>query len=149
MLAMDDSQLLLNTLIVGALLFAIGTVGFVSRRNLVVMMLSAGMMLQGITLTLAAFSSFHREWSGQVLALFALALTAIEGALALALIVLFVRRERSFDISIWQTLRDPAVPPDRDDLEPVSVANEAGETPQLEIAVVDTKSEDRSAEEAP
>lgn len=147
---MDDSQLLLNTLILGALLFAIGTIGFVSRRNLIVMMLSAGMMLQGITLTLAAFSSFHREWSGQLLALFALALTAIEGALALALIILFVRREHSFDISIWQTLRDPAVPLDRgDDLEPDSVANEAGETPQLEIAAVDTNTEDRSAEVAP
>ncbi len=146
---MDDSQLLLNTLIVGALLFAIGTVGFVSRRNLIVMMLSAGMMLQGITLTLAAFSSFHHEWSGQVLALFALALTAIEGGLALALIILFVRRERSFDISIWQTLRDPTVPPDQDDLASDSVANDVGETPRLEIVAADTDTEDRSAEVAP
>ncbi len=86
-----DYHLLNNSLIGGALLFALGTIGFLTQRNLVVMILAAGMMLQGVTLTLTAFGMFHGNWSGQVFAFFALAVTAVEGALALVLIAAVVR----------------------------------------------------------
>ena len=99
MLAEHDYHLLNNTLMVAALLFATGVIGFVSRRNLVVMILSAGLMLQAGMLTLVSFGAFHGHAVGQVFSLFALAVMIFEGALALVVCVFFVRREKSLDVS--------------------------------------------------
>ena len=104
-----------NYLIVGALLFALGLVGFLARRNLIVMFLCAELMLQGVSLTLVAFSGFHATWSGQVFAIFSLALAAAEAGIALALFVVLFRRGASLDVSIWQDLREANQPPIPDD----------------------------------
>ena len=48
-----------NYLIVGAILFVLGAIGFLTRRNLITMFLSAEMMLQGVALNLVAFGRFH------------------------------------------------------------------------------------------
>src|SRR5947207_1027024 len=53
--AMNETALLQGYLIVGALLFGIGLVGFISRRNLIVMFLAVEMMLQGVSLSLVAW----------------------------------------------------------------------------------------------
>jgi len=99
MLATLDYQLLNNTLTVAALLFAVGVIGFVSRRNLVVIILSAGLMFQAGMLVLVSFGVFHNNAAGQVFSLFALAVTVFEGTLALIVCVFFVRRENSLDVS--------------------------------------------------
>ena len=52
---MNELSLLYNYLMVGAILFALGLVGFLTRRNLIVMFLCAEMMLQGVSLTLIGF----------------------------------------------------------------------------------------------
>ena len=100
-----------NYLIVGALLFTFGLVGFLARRNLIVMFLCAELMLQGVSLTLVAFSAFHGTWSGQVFAIFSLALAAAEAGIALALFVVLFRRGSSLDVSLWQDLREADQPP--------------------------------------
>jgi NADH-quinone oxidoreductase subunit K len=79
-----DYHLLNNSLIVGVLLFVLGVIGFASRRNPVVVLLSVGMMLQGVTITLNSFGAFHGNWSGQVFSIFMLALTVIQGMILLA-----------------------------------------------------------------
>jgi NADH-quinone oxidoreductase subunit K len=104
-----------NYLIVGALLFTLGLVGFLARRNLIVMFLCAELMLQGVSLTLVAFSTFHRTWDGQVLAIFSLALAAAEAGIALALFVVLFRRAGTLDVSVWQDLREADQPPVIDD----------------------------------
>jgi NADH-quinone oxidoreductase subunit K len=96
-----------NYLIVGAILFALGMVGFLTRRNLIIMFLSAEMMLQGVALNLVAFSRFRGNLGGQVLTLFVLTVAACEAALALALILVLFRRRKSLDVSLWQELREP------------------------------------------
>ena len=104
---MAGSAAVLNDyLIVGALLFTLGLVGFLARRNLIVMFLCAELMLQGVSLTLVAFSAFHGTWGGQVFAIFSLALAAAEAGIALALFVVLFRRGHSLDVSIWQDLRE-------------------------------------------
>jgi NADH-quinone oxidoreductase subunit K len=109
---MAGSQSVLNDyLIVGALLFTLGLVGFLARRNLIVMFLCAELMLQGVSMTLVAFSAFHGTWGGQVLAIFSLALAAAEAGIALALFVVLYRRGHSLDVSIWQDLREADQPP--------------------------------------
>ena len=56
---MNELSLLYNFLMVGAILFVLGLVGFLTRRNLIVMFLCAEMMLQGVSLSLIGFGRFH------------------------------------------------------------------------------------------
>lgn len=115
---MGDIPLLNNYLCTGAILFTLGLIGFLTRRNLIVMFLCAELMLQGVSLTLVGFSSFHGSWGGQVFTIFSLALAAAEAAVALALIVVLFRRNESLDISLWQDLREADQPPVLDEFEP-------------------------------
>jgi NADH-quinone oxidoreductase subunit K len=116
---MGDTSLLNNFLGLGAIIFTLGLVGFLTRRNLIIMFLCAEMMLQGVSLTLLGFSTFHGSWGGQVFTVFSLALAGAEAAIALALIVVLFRRNESLDISLWQDLREADQPPvvDEFDLE--------------------------------
>jgi NADH-quinone oxidoreductase subunit K len=96
-----------NYLIVGAALFALGLIGFLTRRNLIVMFLSLEMMLQGVTINLVAFSHQHGNLQGQVFTLFIITVAACEAAIALALILMLYRQRQSLDVSLWQDLREP------------------------------------------
>lgn len=98
-------------LAVGAALFGIGLVGFLTRRNLITMFLCAEMMLQGVAINFVAFSRYHGNLSGQVFALFLVAVAACEAGIALAMFLSLYRRERSLDASDWQELRELGVPP--------------------------------------
>ena len=114
---MGNLALLNNYLSVGAILFALGLIGFLSRRNLIVMFLCAELMLQGVSLTFVGFSTFHGSWGGQVFTIFSLALAGAEAAVALALIVVLFRRNETLDISLWQDLREADQPPVLDEFE--------------------------------
>ncbi len=107
-----------NYLIVGAILFALGMIGFLSRRNMILMFLSAEMMLQGVAINLVAFARFRGNLQGQSFVLFIIAVAACEAAVALVLILMLFRNRRSLDVSLWQDLRDPGQEPvlDEDEL---------------------------------
>jgi NADH-quinone oxidoreductase subunit K len=94
-------------LVVGAVLFALGAVGFLARRNLIVMFLSAEMMLQGVTLNLVSFARYRGNLQGQSFTLFILTVAACEAALALALFLSLYRSRPTLDVSVWQDLREP------------------------------------------
>jgi NADH-quinone oxidoreductase subunit K len=96
-----------NYLIVGAILFALGALGFLTRRNLILMMLSAELMLHGVSLNLVAFSAKHGNYQGQAFTAFVLTVAACEAALALALILVLYRRRQTLDINAWDDLREP------------------------------------------
>lgn len=102
-------------LLVGAVLFVLGMVGFLTRRNLIIMFLSAEMMLQGVAVNLVAFAKFRGDLGGQALVLFILTVAACEAAIALALILMLYRRKKSLDVSLWQELREPDQEPIEDD----------------------------------
>ncbi len=92
-------------LILGAILFALGLVGFLSRRNLIVMFLATEVMFQGVVITVVAFARFHHQVEGQAFALFLLAIAAVEAGLALGLIVLLHRRRGTLDAEAWSQMR--------------------------------------------
>jgi NADH-quinone oxidoreductase subunit K len=94
-------------LIVGAALFALGLIGFLARRNLILMFLSAEMMLQGVAINLVAFARYRGNLQGQAFVLFILTVAACEAAIALALILMLYKSRRSLDVSLWQDLREP------------------------------------------
>ena len=63
---------------------AIGMLGFLTRRNMIIMFLSAEMMLQGVAINLVAFARYRGNLHGQVFVLFLLTVAACEAGLALA-----------------------------------------------------------------
>lgn len=98
-------------LVVGAVLFALGTIGFLARRNLIIMFLCAEMMLQGVAINLVAFARYRGNLEGQAFTLFIITVAACEAAIALALILMLFRNKRSLDVSLWQELREPRQEP--------------------------------------
>ena len=129
-------------LAVGAILFALGLIGFLSRRNLIVMFLSAELMLQGVALNLVAFSRYHGNLHGQVFTLFVIAVAACEAGIALALFLTLYRRKRSLDVSLWQALREPGLP-EMTDPEPLPVEPKEEPLPKLPPAGVEPAREER------
>ena len=103
-------DMLTNFLLVGAALMALGMLGFLSRRNLIVMFLSAEMMLQGVALTLVAFGRYHGNWTGQVFTIVILTVAACEASIALALILILFNRRSSLDVTLWQEIREADLP---------------------------------------
>jgi NADH-quinone oxidoreductase subunit K len=107
---MNELGFLQDNLIIGALLFGLGLVGFLCRRNMIVMFLSAEMMLQGVSISLVAWGRYHNNFGGQVLTIFALAVAACEAAVALAIVLVLYRRSGSLDVVLWQRLRESSLP---------------------------------------
>src|SRR5271155_5170716 len=94
-----------NYLVVGAILFCLGLIGFLARRNMIVMFLSAEMMLQGVALNLAAFARFRGNLQGQAFVLFIITVAACEAGIALALILMLFKRRGSLAVRLWPDLR--------------------------------------------
>ena len=79
-------------LIVAAALFVIGTIGFLLRRNLLVLLMSIELMLNSVNLTLVAYNRVHTEsHTGQIFTFFVIAIAAAEAAVGLAIVLAFFR----------------------------------------------------------
>jgi NADH-quinone oxidoreductase subunit K len=120
-------------LAVSAVLFSLGLVGFIARRNLIIMFLSVELMVQGVALNFVAFARFRGNLDGQAFVLFLLTIAACEAALALALILAMYRTRSSLDVSLWQDLREEDLDQVTDD-EPLPLAPATPPLPQLPIA---------------
>jgi NADH-quinone oxidoreductase subunit K len=101
-------------LAVGAALFVLGALGFLTRRNLILMFLSAEMMLHGVSLTLVTFGRMHHSHEGQAFTIFILTVAACEAGLALSLILALYQKGKSLDVELWTNLREPDLPPPAD-----------------------------------
>ena len=113
-------------LAVGAALFVLGALGFFTRRNLILMVLSAEMMLHGVSLTLVTFARVHHNLEGQAFTIFILTVAACEAGLALSLILALYQKSKSLDIDFWTELREPDLPSPR-------LAAEVGERSLVEL----------------
>jgi NADH-quinone oxidoreductase subunit K len=102
-------------LVVGAILFCLGLVGFLARRNLIIMFLCSEMMLQGVAINLVAFARYRGNLQGQSFVLFIVTVAACEAAIALALILMLFKRRGSLDVSLWQDLREAGQEPATDE----------------------------------
>jgi NADH-quinone oxidoreductase subunit K len=104
-------------LAVGAALFTLGALGFLTRRNLILMVLSAELMLHGVSLTLVTFGQMHHSQEGQVFTIFILTVAACEAGLSLSLILQLYQRTKSLDVELWSELREPELPPPMPELD--------------------------------
>src|SRR5262249_24387205 len=92
-------------LAVGAIMFAIGLIGFMTRPNLIVMFLCTELMFQGVAINLIAFGAYHGNLAGQAFVIFVLVIAAAEASLSLGLVVLLFRTRQTLDANAWRDLR--------------------------------------------
>lgn len=95
---------LAHYLFVSAAIFIIGLIGFMTRRNLIIMFLCTELMFQAAGIALIAFGRFHLDFTGQTFLIFVLTVAAAEAAMALALVVLLFRRKESLDAEEWKDM---------------------------------------------
>jgi NADH-quinone oxidoreductase subunit K len=92
-------------LILSAIVFAIGVVGVLVRRNLIVILMSIELMLNAVNLTFIAFSRFLGSMEGQVAVFFVMAVAAAEAVIGLAIIISVFRQRQSLDPEEMQLLK--------------------------------------------
>ena len=87
-------------LVLSALIFSIGVYGVLARQNAVLVLLSIELMLNAVNINLVAFSAYFAEGglSGQVFALFVIAVAAAEVGVGLAIVILIFRNRQSVDV---------------------------------------------------
>jgi NADH-quinone oxidoreductase subunit K len=92
-------------ILLSAIIFSIGVIGVLIRRNAIVIFMSVELMLNSVNLLLTAFSVYRGDASGQVFVFFIMALAAAEVAIGLAIIVMIYRNTNSIDINVLNRLK--------------------------------------------
>jgi len=91
-------------LILSTIIFMIGMVGVVRRKNLLMLFFSTEIMLNAVNIGLAAISKFHQDLTGQMFAFFIIAVAASEVAVGLGLLILWYKRRDSIDLDTLQKM---------------------------------------------
>jgi NADH:ubiquinone oxidoreductase subunit K len=92
-------------LALSAVLFSIGVIGVLTRKNAIVILMSVEVMLNAVNLTLVSFSAQMGDVHGQILVFFSLCVAAAEVAVGLAIIIAIYRNNLTVDISKINLLR--------------------------------------------
>ena len=92
-------------LILSAIVFSIGVVGVLIRRNLIVVLMSIELMLNAVNLTFIAFARHLGSMAGQVAVFFVMAVAAAEAVIGLAIIISVFRQNRTLDPQNMQLLK--------------------------------------------
>ena len=86
-------------LVLGAILFAISVAGvFLNRKNVIVLLMAIELMLNAVNVNLVAFASLLHDLTGQVFALFVIAVAAAEVGIGLAIVILLFRNRESINV---------------------------------------------------
>ena len=89
---------------VSMVLFSIGTIGVVSRKNIFIIYMSIELMLNGINLFFVTFARYHFNMDGQILSMMVIAVAAAEAAIFLSVIILLFRTKKSLNTDIFNSL---------------------------------------------
>lgn len=92
--------------ILAMILFSIGVIGVISRRNIFIIYMSVELVLNSINLMLIAFSRYHGNMDGQILSIMIIAIAAAEAAVFFSIIILLFRSRGSLDTDIFTTLKE-------------------------------------------
>lgn len=88
-----------------AILFTIGALGVLIRRNALIIFMSVELMLNSANLAFVAFSNTYQQLSGQIIVFFVIAVAAAEVAVGLALIVAIFKTKQSIDVDTMSSLK--------------------------------------------
>lgn len=92
-------------LLLSAILFAIGTLGVLTRKNAIVVFMCIEVMLNAVNLTFVALSRHVGNMDGQIFVFFVMTVAAAEAAVGLALIIAFYRNRESIDVDDFNMLK--------------------------------------------
>jgi len=92
-------------LVFGALLFMVGVVGVLTRRNVIIVLMSIELMLNAVNVTLISFSHYLQDLRGQIFTLFIIAVAASEAAIGLALVISMFRGKSTFNLDEVNVLK--------------------------------------------
>ncbi len=101
--------LLQNGLLAGSIIFCLGLIGALSRRNLIVIILSVGVMIQGIAVNLVSWSRYHGDAGGSILIALIFVTAICKAILASVLIKQAFARSGNLDSANWQTIREATI----------------------------------------
>lgn len=86
--------------------FVLGMIGFLTRKNIILMFLSVELMLAAVAINFVAFGTFYGVQHGQLFAILILTIASCEAAIGLALVVALYKRQSTLDIGAWGRLRE-------------------------------------------
>ncbi len=89
----------------GAVLFVLGVLGVLFRRNVIVILMSIELMLNAVNLTLVAFGQSMGDPAGQILVFFVMSVAAAEAAVGLAIVIAMFRNKLSVDVNDFHLFR--------------------------------------------
>ena len=92
-------------MVVSAILFSLGTIGVLTRRNAIVVFMCIELMLNAVNLTFIALSSHLGNLDGQIFVLFIMTVAAAEAAVGLALMIAYYRNRESIDVEDFSLLK--------------------------------------------
>ena len=92
-------------LMLSTVLFIIGAIGVMARRNTIILFMCIELMLNAVNLLLVAFSTLHGDTAGQVFVFFIMAVAAAEVAVGLAILMMVYRNSKSTDINMLNKLK--------------------------------------------
>ncbi len=92
-------------ILLSTILFIIGAVGVMARRNAIIIFMCIELMLNAVNLMLVAFSTLHGDASGQVFVFFIMAVAAAEVAVGLAILSMIYRNIKNIDIDLLSKLK--------------------------------------------
>jgi NADH-quinone oxidoreductase subunit K len=92
-------------LMLSTVLFIIGAVGVMARRNSIILFMCIELMLNAVNLLLVSFSSLHNDAKGQVFVFFIMAVAAAEVAVGLAILSMIFRKTKSIDSELLSNLK--------------------------------------------
>jgi len=97
-------MILNDYLILSAIIFVIGLIGVLRRKNLIMLFFATEIMLNAVNIALAAISKFHGDLTGQMFAFFIIAIAASEVAVGLGLLILWFKRHNSINLDTLQNM---------------------------------------------
>ena len=91
--------------VLSSILFCLGVLGVLLRRNAIIILGCIELMLNAVNLLLVAFSAYRGDAEGQILVFFIMVVAAVEVAIGLAIIMMMYRNKRSVDVEIFNKLK--------------------------------------------
>lgn len=92
-------------LVVSIIMFAIGLIGIMKRRNLIMLFFSTEILLNSVNVALVAIGHFHSDMTGQIFAMFIIAIAASEIAVGLALLIRWYKKTGSIQLDSLVNLK--------------------------------------------
>lgn len=92
-------------MVLSAILFSLGTIGVLTRKNAIVVFMCVELMLNAVNLTFIALSSHLGNMDGQIFVFFIMTVAAAEAAVGLALMIAYFRNRESIDVEEFSLLK--------------------------------------------